>query len=234
MEPAGTRNYSSANGAHSVARGFTSARQTLALMLAALVASAVGLEHAASAQATSFGTDRLEIQARLGHLGYLPADAVSGVGYERTREAMVAFQGWEGLERDGKASPATLARLATASRPAPLPGSGTRIEVHLNRQVVLLVKGHRVERAIHVSTGAVATPTPKGKFHVYRKERRSWSVPFSVWLPWASYFNSGIAFHGYAEVPAYQASHGCVRVPLGEAPTVYAFARLGVPIRVVS
>jgi len=39
---------------HSVARGFTSARQTLALMLAALVASAVGLEHAASAQALRF------------------------------------------------------------------------------------------------------------------------------------------------------------------------------------
>lgn len=203
-------------------------------MLTALVASAVGLGHAASSQASSFRTDTLEIQARLGHLGYLPANAVSGVGDERTREAIVAFQGWEGLKRDGKASPATLGRLAKASRPAPLPGSGTRIEVHVNRQVVLLVEGQRVLRAIHVSTGAAATPTPKGTFHVFRKERRSWSVPFSAWLPWASYFTSGIAFHGYPEVPAYPASHGCVRIPLAEAPTVYAFARLGVPIRVVS
>lgn len=52
--------------------------------------------------------------------------------------------------------------------------------------------------------------------------------------PAGAIFTSGVAFHDYAEVPAYPASHGCVRVPLSEAATVYTFARLGVPIRVVS
>lgn len=103
----------------------------------------------------------------------------------------------------------------------------------LGRQVALLIRGDRVERALHVSTGASATPTPAGEFRVYRKERESWSVPFRTWLPWASYFNAGIAFHGYPEVPAYPASHGCVRVPLPDASTVYAFARLGIPVEVV-
>jgi lipoprotein-anchoring transpeptidase ErfK/SrfK len=206
----------------------------LALALAALVASAAGLEQATSAEASRVGTDTLEIQPRLAELGYLPANAVAGIGAERTREAIVAFQSWEGLQRNGVAGPATLARLAEASRPTPLPGSGDRIEVHLDRQVVLLVEGNTVARTIHVSTGAAATRTPKGDFRVYRKERHSWSVPFSVSLPWASYFTRGVAFHGYPEVPAYPASHGCVRVPLTEAPTVYAFARLGVLVRVVS
>jgi lipoprotein-anchoring transpeptidase ErfK/SrfK len=59
-------------------------------------------------------------------------------------------------------------------------------------------------------------------------------VPFRVWLPSAGYFTRGVAFHGYREVPTHPASHGCVRVPLTEAPTVYGFARLNVPIRVVS
>lgn len=89
-------------------------------------------------------------------------------------------------------------------------------------------------RAIHVSTGTAATPTPAGSFRAYRQERQSWSVPFRVWLPWASYSTGGVAFHGYPEVPTYRASHGCVRIPLSEAPTVYGFARVGVLIRVVS
>ncbi len=173
------------------------------------------------------------MQTRLTQLGYLPTGAISGALDARTRQAVVAFQGWEGLERNGVAGPATLARLAEAARPRPLPGTGSRIEVHLDRQVALLVRGNKVERAMHVSTGAPATPTPAGDFRVYRKERESWSVPFKVWLPWASYFNRGIALHGSADVPAYPASHGCVRIPLDEASTVYAFARSGTPVRVV-
>jgi len=34
-------------------------------------------------------------------------------------------------------------------------------------------------------------------------------------------------------VPAYPASHGCVRIPLSEAAAVYAFARLGVTVAVL-
>lgn len=214
--------------------GVTATCRTLALALAALVASAAGVVPATSAQVSPVGTDRLEIQARLAQLGYLPANAVSGIGAERTREAILAFQSWEGLQRNGVAGPATLARLAEASRPGPLPGSGNRIEVHLDRQVVLLVEGNTVARTIHVSTGAAATRTPKGDFRVYRKDLHSWSVPFGVWLPWASYFTGGVAFHGYPEVPTYPASHGCVRVPLTEASTVYGFARLSLLVRVVS
>ena len=40
----------------------------------------------------------------------------------------------------------------------------------------------------------------------------SWSVPFSTWMPWASYFVGGIAFHAYGSVPSYPASHGCIRM----------------------
>ena len=79
-------------------------------------------------------------------------------------------------------------------------------------------------RAIHVSTGAPGRATPSGSFRVYRKERMSWSRPFSTWLPYASYFTGGVALHEYPSVPAYPASHGCVRVPHDDAPTVYDFA----------
>ena len=35
------------------------------------------------------------------------------------------------------------------------------------------------------------------------------------------YFLRGFAIHGYPSVPAYPASHGCVRVPMWIAPSLY-------------
>ena len=55
-------------------------------------------------------------------------------------------------------------------------------------------------------------------------------MPFQVWLPLASYFNQGIAFHEYPDVPPYPASHGCVRVPAPEAHGVYDFASIGTAV----
>ena len=69
-------------------------------------------------------------------------------------------------------------------------------------------------------------------YAVTRKEVRSWSVPFQVWLPYASYFVGGIAFHEYPEVPPYPASHGCVRVPSPDAREVYDFASLNTAVLV--
>jgi lipoprotein-anchoring transpeptidase ErfK/SrfK len=88
-----------------------------------------------------------------------------------------------------------------------------------------------VRRAVHTSTGSFGR-TPAGTFHVYRKELLSWSQPFQVWMPYASYFVGGIAMHEYFDVPAYPASHGCVRLPAGEANRVYAFADVGMPVYV--
>jgi lipoprotein-anchoring transpeptidase ErfK/SrfK len=104
--------------------------------------------------------------------------------------------------------------------------------VLLDRQVALLIDGDRVQRIVHISTGAGGR-TPTGSFHVFRKERMSWSVPFSVWMPWASYFVGGIAFHEYGSVPAYPASHGCVRVNRYDAPVLYDFAVSGTPVDVL-
>jgi hypothetical protein len=172
------------------------------------------------------------IQQRLVALGYLPGSAVTGHLGPWTRGAVLAFQGWEKLGRDGVPGPATIARLRTAKRPTPRAGSGKRIEVYLTAQVALLVNGNRVDRVIKVSTGAPGYATPAGNYAIYRKHPKDWSYPYSVWLPYASYFNGGIAFHESPDVPAYAASHGCVRVPRDDAPIVYSFASLRLPVKV--
>jgi hypothetical protein len=173
------------------------------------------------------------VQKRLASLGYLPAEAATGSWDARTTHAVVAFQAWEGLARDGIVGPRTLAALEHARRPVPAGKLGGRqVEVHREKGVTLLVERGRVVRAIHSSSGAGADATPAGSYSIFRKERNSWSVPYRVWLPYASYFDGGIAFHAYPDVPRYPASHGCVRLPTAEAPFAYAFMSIGTPVAV--
>jgi L,D-transpeptidase catalytic domain/Putative peptidoglycan binding domain/Sporulation and spore germination len=171
------------------------------------------------------------IQRRLARLRFLPKAAVDGRRGYRTQQAVIAFQSWEGLARDGIVGPITQAALDSARRPKPRASAdGDRIEVFRAKGVALVVNDGRVKRAIHVSTGAPGTETPAGTFSVFRKEKMSWSYPFQQWLPWASYFFQGIAFHEYASVPTYPASHGCVRVPEPEARWLYRYADIGMKV----
>jgi lipoprotein-anchoring transpeptidase ErfK/SrfK len=173
------------------------------------------------------------VQQRLAALGYLPVDAGTGTWDARTRHAVLAFQAWEGLARDGIVGPQTLAALEKASRPTPAGNLGVRhVEVHREKGVTLLVEQGRVARAIQSSSGGGANATPAGSYSIFRKELNSWSVPYREWLPYASYFNAGIAFHAYPDVPAYPASHGCVRLPSAEAPSAYTFMSIGTPVAV--
>jgi len=178
------------------------------------------------------------VQERLAELTYLPEDAVNGKFDYRTQQAVLAFQSWEGLERDGVVGPMTRARLEDAGRPRPMTRSRARqLEIYRDRGVVLLIEGARTVRVIHTSTGigqnSTDTGTPPGRFKIYRKEQRSWSIPYKTWLPFAAYWNAGWAVHGYGDVPAFPASHGCARVPMPEAQLVYDFVSIGTPVRVI-
>ena len=180
----------------------------------------------------SRGASVRRLQERLVSLRYLPWGATTGVFDERTWHAVVAFQGWQRLGRDGVVAAPTWRALDTARTPA-VPGDVLRgLVVDTSRQVLLLVANGRVQRAIHVSTAAPGHWTPHGRFRVYRKEVLSWSIPFKAWMPYANYFTGGFAIHGFASVPAYPASHGCIRVPMAEATVVYAFAAYGTAVLV--
>ncbi len=175
------------------------------------------------------------IARALDALGYLPDGPAGPVEPERLSVGVLGFEKYAGLPRDGVIDSGMIKALAHARRPVPrqMGGPGNRVELLLDRQVALLVVDDRVQRIVHISSGAYGR-TPAGSFRVFRKERMSWSVPFKVWLPWASYFVGGIAFHEYPSVPAYPASHGCVRVNRFDAPRIYGFAGRGTPVAVLS
>lgn len=187
-------------------------------------------------EATPVSGDVRAAQQRLATLGFLLQSDVDGQDGPMTQGAVLAFQKWEGLERDGELGPATLARLRSAQRPEPITRGavGKRAEVLLDRQVALAIENNRVVRVTHVSTGAPGTPTPPGDFKVYAKYPKWWSVPFREWLLWAVPFNGGIAFHELAEVPPYPASHGCVRESYTTSKWMYDFAVIGMPVKVLS
>jgi peptidoglycan hydrolase-like protein with peptidoglycan-binding domain len=191
---------------------------------------------AAPALASVSGTmTLLQVQLRLIKLGYLPRGAATDRFDQRTLAAVIAFQKWEGLVRDGIPGPVTQAALLVANRPKPrTAGTGTRVEVLLDRQVALVIRGGRVLRTVHVSTGKRGYATPVGRYQVTRKSRRSWSVPYQVWLPWATYFVRGIAFHQSQNVPVTPVSHGCVRVTAADARWLYALTPVGTKVRVIA
>jgi peptidoglycan hydrolase-like protein with peptidoglycan-binding domain len=182
---------------------------------------------AAPAQATT-----RTIQQELVDLGFMDRSGLTGSVDMQTSTAVLGFQKWIGLPRDGSLDPQVIAALDRATRPEPkLRKPGRRVEIQLRRQLALLIEDNRVIRAVHISSGAYGK-TPTGSFRVYRKERYSWSVPFKVWLPWASYFTGGVAFHEFGSVPTYAASHGCVRVNHYDAQLLFGFAEVGTPVDV--
>jgi hypothetical protein len=172
------------------------------------------------------------VELRLAALGYLDRRDVGAADGYLTEQALLAFQGWEDLDRTATVTGKTQLELFTAARPKPASRRpGRRVEISRDRGVLLLVEDGEVVRAVHTSTGAGGI-TPVGDFKVYAKVIYSWSVPFQVWMPYAAYFRGGIATHQSSDVPSYPASHGCVRLPEGEAERVYRFVDVGTPVAV--
>ncbi len=170
------------------------------------------------------------IQVRLASLGYLARAEIGAADDYLTEQALLAFQGWESLDRTATVTGQT--QLALFSARPPRPSSrrpGRHLEIYRDRGVLLMVEDGLAIRAVHTSTGAGGV-TPVGDFSVYAKVFYSWSVPFRVWMPYAAYFRGGIATHQSPDVPSYPASHGCVRLPEGEAKRVYDFVDVGTPV----
>jgi hypothetical protein len=182
-------------------------------------------------QLGAHGSDVRNLQHRLSRLKYLPSHAVNGRFDMRTWHAVVAFQGWSGQPRDGIFGPQTR-RALRRTKARPQPWSKRRgIEIHIDRQVLLLVAHRRVQRAIHISSGAYGR-TPVGRFSIQSRSRMSWSNKFKVWLPKAQYFSGGYALHELYSVPAFPASHGCVRLPAEESGVVWKFGKVGMRVTI--
>ncbi len=175
----------------------------------------------------------LAVQQRLTELGYWLGTPDGEFG-TLTTQAVLAVQKAGGLSRDGVVGPRTLAALEAGTRPeARLGGDG--VEIDLDRQLLLVVRGGEVRTVLNTSTGVLGRhDTPRGSFRVQRAIDGLRVAPLGeLWRP--RYFNGGIAVHGSPNIPAHAASHGCARLsdaaidmvwaddlmPIGSSVTVY-------------
>jgi hypothetical protein len=97
------------------------------------------------------------------------------------------------------------------------PDAGEHAEVPLAKQVLVLTKGDKPFAIYPVSTGKPSTPTVTGHYTFYRQEPGY----NAEGMYYSFYWHNGYAVHGYAEVPTYAASHGCVRTFIADQPRIY-------------
>ena len=207
---------------------------------AATLASAPAAESAPAADDTDTirigdcGEPVARLERKLEELGYL-LDRFAGECYDGAlSQAVMALQKHEQIDRDGVFGPQTREALKKADRPEPpAGGEATRIDVDLSDQLAYVVVNGELVTVLSIASGQDGYNTPKGTFAIERKEEMSWSRPYKVWMPYASYFNGGIALHENSSVWGYAASHGCVRVPPPYAEWLYGVAELGVQVRVL-
>jgi L,D-transpeptidase catalytic domain len=155
----------------------------------------------------------------------------TGVFDDASARAVMAYRKVNGMPRSYSPTESIVRRVLAgkgAFKPKYQSG-GRHVEADLSRQVLALVNRRgRVHRVYHTSTGAPATPTVIGRFRVYRKSIGT----NAVGMVHSSYFIRGYAIHGYPSVPAYNASHGCLRVPIPNAWSIYEWVRMGTVVRV--
>jgi lipoprotein-anchoring transpeptidase ErfK/SrfK len=156
---------------------------------------------------------------------------VSGTFDSPTARAVMAFRKEADLGRSEAASSTVLRALleGRGSFPVRYPSHGKHIEADLAHQVLAEIDvGGSVRRIYQFSSGKPSTPTVVGHFAVYRKDFGT----NSEGMVDSNYFIGGYAIHGYADVPNFAASHGCLRIPIPDALAVFNWLQIGDPVDV--
>jgi lipoprotein-anchoring transpeptidase ErfK/SrfK len=194
----------------------------------------------------SRGEAVLALEKQLTELRY-DVGAVDGFYDQQTWQGVMAFQKYASLKRTGTYTLKTQEALSRAMLPKGLhPELGLpRVEINLTRQVLLFFDEQGLNRVIAVSTGSNrnycetskksgericgVAHTPRGKFRIqYRISGWRESDLGKLYNP--LYFDGGFAIHGHPLVPAYNVSHGCVRISLATSIWFYDTIKNGTPV----
>jgi hypothetical protein len=103
------------------------------------------------------------------------------------------------------------------------PNHGRHAEGNLGLQLLALADGGKVDMIFPISSGKPSTPTILGDFQVY--DRVPGYLPDGMY--YSDFFYNGYAIHGYDPAPDYPASHGCMRLPIVDAITVFNWLNYG-------
>lgn len=111
-----------------------------------------------------------------------------------------------------------------------------KVKISTENQTIYVLEGDRPLMVAACSVGTAATPTPKGNFKIYLKEkkrrRRSQpgrGYPMGYWCE----FKSAYGIHAGWVHPAPR-THGCVRLHFDVAPKFFALVREGTPLNIAT
>jgi hypothetical protein len=172
------------------------------------------------------GIKVLMLQRGLYRLGF--SVPVTGYYDWLTSNAVNAFRKANEMGRDGYAPKSVYAKVLRGEGAYKLryPKAGKHVEFDWSRQVLVLADKGKPFRVYHTSSGTPATPTVFGTYRFYLQTPGT----NSKGMVHSSYFIRGYAIHGYASVPNYPASHGCLRVPIPNASSIFNWIDIGDPI----
>ena len=205
-----------------------------------------------------FGWDVSETQFLLRSRGFSPGPLDGSIG-GHSEVAIRRFQRKEGLAVDGVVGPATLASL-DSRHPAARGGLSPNAASHarnLARLVIVRRDAHRLYfyrhrrpvRVFTVATGSLQTPSPHGRYRVIDKYRHPWWYPpHTSWarhlkpIPpgpgnplgtrWMGISVPGVGIHGTPDGVSlgYSISHGCIRMSIHDAESLFRLVRVGTPV----
>lgn len=150
-------------------------------------------------------------------MGYVPGGGKCFNG--RLGREVLAYRKVNDMNRSQKAGAGLVKKVfgGKGSYHPKYPNAGEHAEVPLGKQVLVLIKKGKPFAIYPVSTGKPSTPTITGHYHFYRQEPGY----NAEGMYYSFYWHNGYAVHGYAEVPNYAASHGCVRTFIADQPRIY-------------
>ena len=186
------------------------------------------------------GPETARIQERLLELGFW-LQLVDGDFGGTTKQAVMAFQKYMGLEATARVDQITADALTLATtRAVGLSNEpGTLVEVDKDKQVLFIMNSGKLLWAINISTGSGQyfletnqkdlvtwetgrSLTPSGRYKIDREKPDGWWDGDLGRIYRPKYFRGGIAIHGSMSIPNYPASHGCVRVSTAAMDMIWA------------
>ena len=122
-----------------------------------------------------------------------------------------------------------------------IPGrfEGRYLDVDLTTQQLCRIESTAIIDCFAISSGKPGMPTPTGTFSIRNKSPRQYSSKYGMWMPWWEEFSGSYGIHELPETATWKeipdhlgtpVSHGCVRLGVGPAQTVYDWTVIGTPV----
>jgi len=181
------------------------------------------------------------LEKTLASLMYNPG-SMDGVADEQFECAITAFQKMNGLERTGFVNREVIEALDDPLYPVhSKEHKGVHVEADLVRQVLVVYDEDEILRILPISSGANkpfrepeggygSAKTPLGNFKFFAHIHGIHTGHLGDLFNPVYFEEAGYAVHGDTEVPPFNASHGCLRIPIRDSEWFEENVPLGSPL----